>query len=428
MSKRNAIAAISGKQWLVSGKTEQAPKHFSQRTPVVFEEIINSKKLGGVNCLIWKDGQIVYQESHGYRNLETYEAMTSDTIFRIASMTKPITSVLAMMLYEEKKFDLHDPITDWFPQFKHMKVLHQHGEYEDANRPITIFDLLTHTAGFTYGDFQKGKLREDYLRVLGADIDSELTNEQWINGLASLPLVSQPGKLFNYGKSTDLLGMLIATIEGKSLGKVMEEKIFYPLGMTDTFFVLPKNKRDRCAANMGFDQFGNLVNLETVPSRMALNERTTDLEFEAGSGGLWSTIGDYLNFALIFVENGRSTGVQVLKPETIDLMCTNQLTAFQREHSRLMSALVFREHYGFGLGLAVVLKENKYSSMPCAGSIGSVGWPGAYGGWWSADRVKKTVSLFLTHSMTELNQLSQGIGFGLYEAIDLFSTYSRENT
>jgi CubicO group peptidase (beta-lactamase class C family) len=245
--------------------------------------------------------------------------------------------------------------------------------------------------------------------------------------LASLPLVSQPGELFNYGKSTDLLGILISNIEGKKLGKVMEEKIFNPLGMTDTFFYVPHNKRNRCASNMGYDESGKPVNLETVPSKMAFKERPPDLEFEAGSGGLWSTISDFLKFAILFVENGRSNGVQILKPETIHFMCSNQLTDYQREHSTLMNSKMFREHYGFGLGLAVVMKESMYGSMPCAGSVGSVGWPGAYGGWWSADPVKKAVSIFLTHSMTELHQLGQGIGFGLYEAIDIFSKYSREN-
>ncbi|HEY6976062.1 MAG TPA: serine hydrolase domain-containing protein [Chitinophagaceae bacterium] len=395
----------------------------------MFKKLIDNKKLGGVSCIIWKDGQVVYQESHGYKNLETCELMTLDTIFRIASMTKPITSVLTMMLYEEKKLGLYDPITKWFPQFGNMKVLkNQSLEYENANRLITILDLLTHRAGFTYSGFLHGKLKDDYEKALGADIDSEYTNEQWLNGLASLPLVSQPGEIFNYGKSTDLLGILISTIEGRSLGKVMQEKIFQPLAMTDTFFNVPNDKRIRCASNIGYDESGNLVNLETVPSKMAFKERPGNLEFEAGSGGLWSTIGDYLKFARLFVENGSSNGVQILKQETIDLMCTNQLTASQREHSKLMGTSIFREYYGFGLGLAVVMKENKYASMPCAGSVGSVGWPGAYGGWWSADPVKKTVSVFLTHSMTELKQLAQGIGFELYEAIDIFSNYSKENT
>ena len=385
--------------------------------------------LGGVNCVIWKEGKVIYQESDGYRNLETYELMTVDTIFRIASMTKPITSVLAMILYEKKKLDLEDPITKWFPQFRNTKVLkNEPGQYEDANRLITILDLLTHRAGFTYSDFQTGKLKDDYRKVLGGDIDSDLTNEQWINGLASLPLVSQPGEMFNYGKSTDLLGILISTIEGKSLGKVMEEKIFDPLAMTDTFFDVPDNKRNRCASNIGYDESGNLVNLETVPSKMAFKERYPNLEFESGSGGLWSTMGDYLKFSKLFVENGCSNGIRLLKHDTIDLMCTNHLTTFQREHSKLMGSSIFKDYYGFGLGLAVVLKENKYRSMPCAGSVGSVGWPGAYGGWWSADPIKKTISIFLTHSMTELKQLAQGIGFELFEAIDIFSNYIRENT
>ena len=394
----------------------------------MFKKLIDNKKLGGVNCIIWKDGQVVFQESHGYKNLETYELVTMDTLFRIASMTKPITSVLAMMLYEEKKLNLHDPITKWFPQFRNMKVLkNQPGAYEDANRLITILDLLTHRAGFTYSGFLNGKLKDDYSKALGADIDSELTNEQWVNGLASLPLVSQPGELFNYGRSTDLLGILISTIEGKSLGKVMEEKIFNPLAMTDTFFDVPNNKRNRCASNIGYDESGNLVNLETVPSKMAFKERPGDLEFESGSGGLWSTIGDYLKFAKLFVENGSSNGIQILKQETKDLMCSNHLTPTQRQHSKLMGTPLFKDNFGFGLGVAVVVTENPYLSIPCAGSVGSVGWPGAYGGWWSADPVKKSIAIFLTHSMTELNQLAQGIGFELYEAIDLFSNYSKEN-
>jgi CubicO group peptidase (beta-lactamase class C family) len=381
----------------------------------MFKKFIDNKKLGGINCMIWKDGQVIHQENEGYKNLETGELMTIDTIFRIASMTKPITSLLTIILVEEKKLDLSDPITNWFPQFRNMKVLkNKGGEYEDANRPITIHNLLTHTSGFTYSGF------------LGGDIDSALTNEQWINGLASFPLISQPGKMFNYGRSTDLLGILIATIEGKSLGKVMKEKIFDPLAMTNTFFEVPENKRARCASNFGYNESGDLVTLETVPSKMAFKERPANLEFESGGQGLWSTIDDYLKFAKLFVESESSNGISILKQETIALMSTNQLTPFQREHAKLLGMRMFRENYGFGLGLAVVLKENKYASMPCAGSIGSVGWPGAYGGWWSADPAKKAVSIFLTHSMTELNQFEKGIGFELYEAIDSFSNYSKE--
>jgi CubicO group peptidase (beta-lactamase class C family) len=177
---------------------------------------------------------------------------------------------------------------------------------------------------------------------------------------------------------------------------------------------------------MGFDESGNLVNLEFVPSKMAFKERPANLEFEAGSGGLWSTIGDYLKFAKVFVENGSSNGIQILKPETRDLMCSNHLTPFQRQHSKILGSSMFKDNFGYGLGVAVVMNENPHLSMPCAGSVGSVGWPGAYGGWWSADPVKKSVAIFLTHSMTELSQLAQGIGFELYQAIEIFSNYTRE--
>src|SRR5690606_16875192 len=140
----------------------------------------------------------LHQEIAGYRNLEVQDLMTVDTIFRISSMTKPITSVVAMMLWEEGKFDINDPITKWFPQFASMKVVKPStGEIEAANRQITIEDLLTHRAGFTYSEFHTGSLRENYRSALGGDIDSNCSHEEGVNGLASLPLVSQPGELFN---------------------------------------------------------------------------------------------------------------------------------------------------------------------------------------------------------------------------------------
>lgn len=277
----------------------------------MLEKFIDNKKLGGINCAIWKDGQKIFKESYGYKNLDTMELMTIDNIFRISSMTKPITSAIAMILYEEQKLDLTDPITKWFPQFRNMKVIkNQHGEYENAKRHITILDLLTHRAGFTYSEFQNGKLKEDY-KVLGGDIDTELTDEQWINELSNLPLLNQPGEIFNYGRSTDLLGILISTIEGKSLGKVMEEKIFVPLAMTDTFFEVPTDKKNRCVSNFGFDELGKLITLETVPLNMAFKERPIGLEFQSGGQGLWSTLDDYMKFAKIFIENGSSNGIQI---------------------------------------------------------------------------------------------------------------------
>lgn len=394
----------------------------------MLEKFITNHKLGGINCLIWQAGQVLFQKSYGYKDLETREPVSLDTIFRISSMTKPITSVLAMMLVEEQKLDLADPITKWFPEFGQMKVIGKtEGTVEDAKRPITMLDLLTHRAGFTYSEFQQAELRDGY-RALGGDIDSELTNQQWITTLSKLPLISQPGEDFNYGRSTDLLGILIATIEEKPLSQVMEERIFTPLDMVDTFFDVPPSKKTRCASNFGYDQAGNLVNLTTVPLKMAMEERPSDLEFESGGQGLWSTMADYLKFATIFVDQGHSNKVELLQPETVALMCSNQLTVVQKAQAELLGAPIFGAQYGFGLGLAVVTEEIEYGSMPCAGSIGSVGWPGAYGGWWSADPTRNAISIFLTHSMTEPSQLAQGVGFELYEAIEVFANYSKAYT
>jgi CubicO group peptidase (beta-lactamase class C family) len=136
---------------------------------------------------------------------------------------------------------------------------------------------------------------------------------------------------------------------------------------------------------------------------------------------------DYLKFARIFVEDGSSAGIQIVKKETKDLMCSNHLTPDQRQRSKLFGSSMFRDNFGFGLGVAVVMTESPNLSIPCAGSVGSVGWPGAYGGWWSADPVKKSIAIFLTHSMTEPSQLSQGIGWELYEAIEMFSKYFQES-
>jgi CubicO group peptidase (beta-lactamase class C family) len=389
----------------------------------MFEKFIADKKLAAVNGCIWKEGKVVFQKSYGYKNLDTSELLTIDNIFRISSMTKPITSVIAMMLYEEDKLKLSDPITKWLPHFENMKVLkNQLGELEDAKRPITVLDLLTHRAGFTYSEFQNGKLKEDY-KVLGGDIDTALSNEQWLKVLSNLPLLHPPGEIFNYGVSTDLLGILISTIEGKPLGEVMEEKLFAPLGMVDTFFDVPNTKKNRCLPNFGFDDEGELTTLETVPLNMAFKERPIGLEFQSGGQGLWSTVSDYLKFAEIFIGQGKSNGIQILKQDTVTLMCSNQLTPYQRAHSKLMGNPMFKDCFGFGLGVAVIMDENKYLSIPCSGSVGAVGWPGAYGGWWTADPARNTIAVFLTHSMTTPEQLGMGIGFELYEAIDVFATY-----
>jgi CubicO group peptidase (beta-lactamase class C family) len=344
-----------------------------------------------------------------------------DTIFRIASMTKPITSTAALMLFEEGRFALDDPITRWAPEFSPMRVLRSANgpldQTSPAERPITFRDLLTHTSGITYGAFHTGPITKAYEEALGGEVDSYVEPDDWIARLAALPLIDGPGLGFHYGRSTDLLGLLLARIEDAPLGDILKQRIFDPLGMKDTGFIVHPENRDRRAGMYGFDKAGRLIKRLTATGNSTLPERPADMKYEGGGGGLWSTLDDYLAFARIFIGVGTVDGVRLLRPETFRLMASNHLTESQRSNAELLSS-----GHGFGLGLAVVLDPEKADPVICGGNVGSVGWPGAWGGWWQADPSDNSVLIFLAHNMVELDQFAQGIGFGVFDAILRFQS------
>ena len=284
-------------------------------------------------------------------------------------------------------------------------------------RPITFDDLLTHRARLTYGAFHHGPLAAAYASALGGDIDSHVDPDDWIARLAALPLVDQPGAAFHYGVSTDLLGLLIARIDGAPLGDVLRRRIFEPLGMRDTGFVVPGSQRHRCAGPYGFDDADRLTKLTAAPGGAFLMERPASMTFTSGGAGLWSTLDDYLAFARIFIGNGAVNGVRVLKPETIALMTTNRLTGAQRTSSTLLGRRLFAAGHGFGMGVAVVVEPEAAMPTPCGGGLGAVGWPGAYGGWWRADPADGSVLIFLAHNMVTLEQMSRGVGLDVFGAM-----------
>lgn len=394
----------------------------SARTDI--QAIVDGGGLAGAATVAWQGGRIVQTSAVGWRDIEARLPLDRDTIFRIASLSKPITTAAALQLLEEGRFALDDPITTWAPEFAHTGVLRVlDGPIDDtvpAARSITFDDLLTHRAGLTYGSFHRGPLGTAYTEALGGDIDSHVAPDDWVARLAALPLVDQPGVNFHYGVSTDLLGLLIARMDGEPLGEVLRRRIFEPLGMMDTAFVVPRDHRHRCAGAYGFDEAGTLTKLASAPGNAFLMERPDHMRFTSGGAGLWSTLDDYLAFARMFVGGGAVDRARILKPETLALMTTNCLTPEQRATATMLGRRPFATGHGFGMGVAVVMEPESAAPTPCGGGVGAVGWPGAYGGWWRADPNDGSVLVFLAHSMVTLEQLAAGIGLDVFSAIFQF--------
>ena len=383
---------------------------------------VEAGELAGAATLVWRGGQVVHTMAVGRRNLDAGLPVQRDTIFRIASMTKPVTTVAALMLYDEGRFDLDEPIATCAPELARMRVLRvPEGPLDqtDAARPITFRDLLTHRSGLTYGDFHRGPIGRAYADTLGTQIDNELTPDEWIARVGTLPLIDQPGGGFHYSISTDLLGFLIARLEGAPLSAVLKRRVFAPLAMRDTGFIVPREARNRCASLCGFDAEGRLTTLAVAPGGHALNERPEAMTFESGGQGLWSTLDDYLAFARMLIGDG-PRGVTLLRPETLAMMTSNQLTPEQRATTRMFGRPIFTAGHGYGMGVAVVMEPEKADPLRCRGGEGTIGWPGAYGGWWQADPNDRSVLIFLAHNMLELHQMARGIGLGVWSAIASF--------
>ena len=351
--------------------------------------IIDQGGLSGAVTLVWRKGDVVQAHAIGQRDLEGGLPMERDTLFRIASMTKPVTSIAVMMLIEDRKLNLDDPVTRWLPELANMTVLKDPAGPVDATVPalrdMTVEDLLTHRSGLAYGFTSMGPIAYAHEEKLGNALANPHTPDTWLKALGELPLSYQPGERFHYSHATDVLGFLVARIEGKPIGEVLQARIFGPLGMVDTSFWVPPEKRARMAK------------LYQAPPEGALKDVSfphtpTPPAFEGGGGGLVSTADDYLKFARMMLGGGEVDGVRLVKPETIDLMAGNRLTDEQRGHGFM--GMPFWLSQGFGLGLSMILDAEKHQWMG-AGAYGSYGWPGAFGTWWQADPANDMILIYL---------------------------------
>jgi CubicO group peptidase (beta-lactamase class C family) len=384
------------------------------------QAVIDAGDLSGFVTLIWRGGEEIQFNALGHRDIEAGLPMTRDTIFRIASMTKPVTTVAAMMLLEEGKLKLDDPITKWAPEFADMKVLKSAtGPVEDvypSPRDITVEDLMTHRAGLAYGFTSIGPIAYAHQKALGDVLTSDMGPDAWMKALAGLPLSYPPGERFHYSHATDVLGFLVGRIEGKPFREVLMERIFGPLKMVDTDFYFPPEKQGRAAKVYRLKD--DLSAIEEAP----FPRRDAPPSFCGGGGGLVSTLDDYLTFARMLLGDGEVDGVKLLKPETVALMRTNRLTDAQREIPFM--GIPFWLGQGFGLGLSVITDPEKQAWMG-AGNAGAFGWPGAFGTWWQADPKSGMILIYLIQNSMPLGpeaaaQLATGQRMGARAALPVF--------
>jgi CubicO group peptidase (beta-lactamase class C family) len=338
-----------------------------ERIDTAMRRYVDEKKLAGVVTLVARQGAVVHFGKCGMADIEAGNPMERDTIFRIYSMTKPITSTAVLMLMEEGRLRLADPIAQHIPSFKDVKVLDNAPgsgvRQVNTDRPITIRDLLTHTAGLSYG-FDPVYIDELYREHIWGPMEAnpELTLADWINELGKLPLAHQPGTLFRYSVATDVLGYLVQVISELPFETFLKQRIFEPLGMIDTDFWVPPEKVVRFAANYGPDPE---IGLKVIDPP-ATSHYTRPSKAPSGGGGLVSTAGDYLRFAQMLLNKGELDGERLLGRKTVELMTTNHLPA---------GVYCFDDpSSGFGLGVSVLMDPARAQTL---GSPGNFGWSGA---------------------------------------------------
>ena len=370
------------------------------RINAVFEEDVEQGRIPGAVVLIARGGTLAYLEAFGYRNREKSVAMTTDAIFRIASMTKPVTVAAAMALVEEGKLALSDPVSRWLPELADMRVLADPtGPLDNtvaAVRPITIDDLMTHRSGLAYSFSVVGPIARAYAGVsLRQDQDS------WLSEVARLPLVHQPGERLTYSHATEVLGIALSRIEDKPLHAVLAERIFEPLGMTDTGFWISPDKRARAATMYRLSEESELRSdaLGPIPVK--------EPRFCQGGASLVSTADDYLRFARMLLAGGEVDGVRVLSEDSVAAMRADRLTEEQKRQPFLGAP--FWIGRGFGLNLSVVTDPSRSGQLFGPGGVGTFGWPGAYGTWWQADPANDLILIYLIQNYPDLTAAAAAV-------------------
>jgi CubicO group peptidase (beta-lactamase class C family) len=378
------------------------------RIDKMIQQGIDNGWIAGAVGLIARDGKIVYNKSFGVSNIVSKTPMKPDDIFRIASQTKAITSVAVMMLFEEGKFLLDDPISKYIPEFANPRVLDQFNKNDStyttvpANREVTIRDLLTHTSGIDYAGIGSPTMNAVYAK---AGIPTGFVSDKIILGdkirkLGKLPLVHQPGERFTYGLNVDVLGYLVEVLSGETLDHYFQKHIFEPLGMSDTYFYLPSSKFNRLVHVASEDKDHHLVNAADDFVNYPLSGGT----YYSGGAGLSSTIKDYAVFLQMLLNRGVYNGKRILARRTVELMTTNQIGNLNVDRDK------------FGLGFEITTKEGQ---ALLGISEGSFAWGGYFSTTYWADPKERLVCLiFMQQSPLSHSEISDKFRVMVYQALD----------
>jgi len=363
------------------------------------QRYVDAGKIAGALALVARRGQVAYLEPFGHLEIERRRPVTPDSIWRIYSMTKPITSVGLMMLYEEGRFQLDDPVHRFIPAWQNLR-LYVGGNYPvfktaPVERPMTIRDLLSHTSGLTYGFMERTNVDAAYRKLGVADqTRSGYTLHDMVDTLTELPLEFSPGTRWNYSVATDVVGHLIELISGKKLDVYLRERILEPLGMRDTSFVLDDAQVSRFAANYERQGDGSLKMIDD-PEQSNYRKRT----FFSGGGGLLSTAPDYFRFTSMMQNMGELDGVRILGRKTVELMTMNHLPGGQ-DLTELAQGGMFTETayagVGFGLGFSVMQSPARAQIL---GSPGEFAWGGAASTAFWIDPMEDLTVIFMTQLM-----------------------------
>ena len=379
------------------------------------QRYIDRGQVPGVVTLVARRGRVVHFEAQGNRDAESRSPMTTETIFRIASMTKPVASVALMMLYEEGHFLLSDPISKFLPEFREMKVAVAAPPEERGNapyklipaaRPITFKHVLTHTAGFT--NSYRGITQPEYAKVYPRKNSTE-TVADVLKRLAAMPLNFQPGEAWEYGPATDVVGRLVEVISRETLDNFFRKRIFAPLRMADTHFYLPASKLSRLAASYEPDaKNDNRIKLVEAPNAESRWVKEPHNYF-SGAGGLVSTAADYFRFHQMMLNGGELDGVRILGRKTVELMTTN--------HIGNLPVWITGPGFGFGLGYSVV-KDIGVTAQ--AGTPGTYGWGGAFCTYFQVDPKEEMIAIMMTQvrPYTHLNIRQEFMALAYQSLVD----------